>query len=126
MGDLLLDAIVKYTLIVEKDLPKKMEQFARQKNWIVYDYTFTRLELFHEDGIDLNGEKYFQIICLLQIITSEFLDLYQKLITPPNGENKVSVHVQVDILVAQLVDTDVDELFNTKIGRCVYHIIGCL
>ena len=49
-------------------------------------YTFTRVELFHENGIDLNGEKYFQTICLLQIIASEFLDLYQKLITPPSYE----------------------------------------
>ena len=40
------------------------------------------------------------------------------------GENKVSVHVQVDILVAQLVDTDVDKLFNIKIGRHVYYTIS--
>ena len=39
--------------------PLSKEQFARRKNWIVYDYTFTRGELFHKDGIDLNGEKYF-------------------------------------------------------------------
>ena len=85
VAELLLDAIVKYTPKIEKDLPKKSEQFARRKNWIAYDHTFTRVELFHEDGIDVNGDKYFMIICLLQIIASEFLDLYQKLITPPGG-----------------------------------------
>ena len=49
VAELLLDAIVKYTPKVEKDLPKKSEQFARRKKWIVYDHTFTRVELFHED-----------------------------------------------------------------------------
>ena len=63
---------------------------------------------------------------MLQIIASEFLDLYQKIITSPGGENKVSVHAQVDIIVARLVDTDVDKLFDIKIGRCVYYVIGFL
>ena len=55
VDELLLDAIVGYTPIVGKDLSKKTEQFERRKNWIVYDYTFTRVELFHKDDIDLNG-----------------------------------------------------------------------
>ena len=34
--------------------------------------------------------------------------------------------MQVEILVTRLVDTDVDKLFDIKIGRRVYYVIGFL
>ena len=126
VGKLLLDAINKYTPLVEKDLPKKSEQFERRKQWIAHDYTFSRAALFHEDGIDVNGERYFLIISLLQVVAIEFLELYQKLIAPLGGEKRAPVHAQVNERVAECIATNVEDLFKTNVARRVYYVTGFL
>ena len=49
---LLLNDVNKYTPLAKKNLPKKLKQFERRKQWIVHNYyTFSRGVLFHEDEI---------------------------------------------------------------------------
>ena len=126
VGKLLLDAVDKYTPLVEKDLPRKTEQFERHKQWIAHDYTLSRAALFHEDGTDVNGERYFLIVSLLQVVAIEFLELYQKLIAPLGGEKRMPVHAQVEERVEECIATNVNKLFKINVAQRVYYVIGFL
>ena len=125
VSDKMVYAITKYTPQEEKDIKRKSEKFEAKKDKIV-DSFISRHELEGvEDDIPLS--KHREMALLLHIIGSKFIELFQKLITPPGGKKRVPINEQIEAVVLEVKDTSVGELFKDKtVAQHVYYIIGFL
>ena len=125
VSDKMVYAITKYTPQEEKDIKRKSEKFEAKKDKIV-DSFISRHELEGvEDDIPLS--KHREMALLLHIIGSKFIELFQKLITPPGGKKRVPINEQIEAVVLEVKDTSVGELFEDKtVAQHVYYIIGFL
>ena len=125
VSDKMVYAITKYTPQEEKDIKRKSEKFEAKKDKIV-DSFISRHELEGvEDDIPLS--KHREMALLLHIIGSKFIELFQKLITPPGGKKRVPINEQIEAVVLEVKDTSVGELFKNKtVAHHVYYIIGFL
>ena len=125
VSDKMVYAITKYTPQEEKDIKRKSEKFEAKKDKIV-DSFISRHELEGvEDDIPLS--KHREMALLLHIIGSKFIELFQKLITPPGGKKRVPINEQIEAVVLEVKDTSVGGLFKDKtVAQHVYYIIGFL
>ena len=66
------------------------------------------------------------MISLLYIVGFEFVEMYQKLITPPGGKERKSIRQKVMAIVDGAVEADINDLFEKKVAEHVYYVIGFL
>ena len=124
-SDKMVYAITKYTPQQEKDIKRKSEKFEAKKDKIV-DSFISHHELEGVDD-DISLSKHREMTLLLHIIGSKFIELFQKLITPPGGKKRVPINEQIEAVVLEVKDTSVGELFEDKtVAQHVYYIIGFL
>jgi hypothetical protein len=91
-----------------------------------HNFTYTRATLYHIDGTSYIGEWYFLIISLLLAVAVEFLDLFQKFITPLWEEKKLPIHTYANKHADEYVAIGVNKRFNINVAHPVYYVIGFL
>ena len=57
----------------------------------------------------------------------EFVKWFQRLITPPNGRERVAIHQQIEQLVDEATKSDLEAMFDPpRVAEHVYYIVGFL
>ena len=118
-------AIEKYTPVDEKDIRKKSDRYESKKMRIINQYIGT-YNILGDDCDEGDAEKLHDTQFILILIGMEFAKWFQKLITPPNGRERVPIHLQISKLVDKAVKMDLEQLFDGKVAEHVYYIVGFL
>lgn len=122
--DLLIKAIFKYIPKHEKEVKRKAARFEAKKRRIIGKHIGS-FRLF-EDG-SASGEsrqRYEDMVTYLGQIGMKFVAEFQRLVTPPGGEERVSLKEQLEIIVAAFVKMPTKSWFDSSVGQHVYYIVG--
>ena len=72
------------------------------------------------------GEWYLLIISFLLAVAVEFLDWFQKFITPLWEEKKLPIHTHANKHADEYAAIGVNKRFNINVVQLVYYVIGFL
>ena len=128
VSEKLMSAITKHTPTREKDAEKKTKLYNVEKDKII-DLFIGKHELFTlaEDGSSADNARYWEMKSILIMIGIKYVLWFQKLITPPGGEDRVPIIEQIETIVRESINVSVQDLFpDMGIGERVYYVIGFL
>jgi len=119
----LTSAISKCTPTVEKEIKSRTNKFEKLKDKILlFISDFDLVE--EEDKVD--GKKLKEMITIQEVIGAAFVYWFQGLIKPLHGDEVVPIHQQISSALEDIIQKDVDKLFDDNTSRHVYYIIGFL
>ena len=117
----LLNAIVECTPKSEKEYKKKAEKYEDMKGAIIDHFVAT----YHP--LSPTNLKSMELSPLLQHFGFEYIRIFQNLITPPGGNDRVPIVQQIDDCVKKIINKPLDQFFqDAKVAQHVYYIIGFL
>ena len=123
MHDTLTEAVVLFTPNSEDEVKRNSRRFERKKRRIIEDLVgnYKILDLNPNDSL-----KEIHVQAIQMLLGEVFLVWFQRLITPPRGQVRISVEDQIQNIVGAVVEKDVNELFDPKVAQHVYYIVGFL
>ena len=121
---MLCDAILKYTPSTQDQVAKNLMRYERKVRRLLDGYIVGYKVIDFEH--DYDPFKQMEVESLLHVLGGWFVHWFQRLITPPRGNVRISIEDQIEDFATKAIGKKLDELFDKSVAQHVYNIVGYL